>query len=94
LLTKEQLEELKEPYLSATWSGFFEVLLNGEPVKTVQYNLADVSAGWYVPRSAARTLHVGENIITVKLLGPGKEQKPGAPLSKAIPSLQLGVIEW
>lgn len=42
LLTKEQLEELKEPYLSATWSGFFEVLLNGEPVKTIQYNLADV----------------------------------------------------
>ena len=94
VLTKEQLEELKDPYLSATWSGAYEVLLNGEPVKTVQYNLADVSAGWYVPRPAARTLHVGENIITVKLTGPGKEQKPGAPLSKATPSLQLGVIEW
>ncbi|MEN8226714.1 MAG: hypothetical protein ABFS38_01060 [Bacteroidota bacterium] len=94
LLTEEQLTGLKEPYLKATWSGAYEVSLNGEPVKTVQYNLPDVPAGWYVPQPAANTLQVGENKVTVKLMGPGKEQKPGAPLSETIPFIRLGLIDW
>ena len=93
-LTKEQLEKLKDPYLSATWSGAYEVSLNSESVKMVQYNLPDVPAGWYVPQLAANTLHVGENKVTVKLLGPGKEQKPGAPLSETTPFISIGVIDW
>ena len=94
LLTKEQLAELKEPYLKATWSGAYEISLNGEPVKTVQYNLPDVPAGWYVPQPAANTLRVGENIITLKLTGPGKEQKPGVPLSETTPFIRLGLADW
>lgn len=94
LLTKDQLAKLKSPYLAATWNGAYDVLLNGEPVKKVHYNLPDVPAGWYVPQSAAKTLRVGENMVAVKLLGPGKEQKPGAPLSKATSFLRLGLIEW
>jgi len=94
LLTKDQLTNLKAPYFTATWSGAYDVSLNGELVKKVRYNLPDVRAGWYIPQTAVRTLHVGENMVTVKLLGQGKEQMPGAPLSEAIPFLRLGVIEW
>ncbi len=93
-LTKEQLNKLKEPYFEATWSGEYEVLLNGEPVKIVQYNLPSVKAGWYIPQPAVKTLHVGENSVTIKLIGPGKEQKQGAPLSKTVPFIRLGLIDW
>lgn len=54
----------------------------------------NVPAGWYVPQPAANTLHVGENKVTVKLLGPGKEQKPGAPLSETTPFIRLGMVDW
>jgi len=93
-LTKEQLNKLEEPYFEATWSGEYKVLLNGEPVKIVQYNLPDLKAGWYIPQAAASTLRIGENTVTVKLIGPGKEQKPGAPLSKTVPFIRLGLIDW
>jgi hypothetical protein len=93
-LNKEQLEHLDAPYLEATWSGEYEVLLNGVPVKTVQYNLPDVKAGWYIPEKAVKALQAGENVITIKLLGPGKETKPGAPLSEASPFIRLGLINW
>ncbi len=94
LLTKDQLTNLKAPYFTAMWSGAYDVLLNDKPVKKVRYNLPDVISGWYIPQSAARTLHVGENIITVKLLNLGKEQKPGAPLSEVAPFIRLGMINW
>lgn len=94
LLTKNQLAKLKAPYLKATWRGAYDVSLNGEPVKQVRYNLPDVPAGWYVPPSAANTLHVGENTVTVKLLSPGKEQKPNVHLSKETSFIRLGVIDW
>lgn len=94
VLTRDQLENLKAPYISATWSGAYDIALNGEPVKQVRYNLPDVPAGWYIPRAAAESLHAGENTVTVTLLGPGKEQKPGAPLSEAKPFIRLGLIEW
>lgn len=93
-LTKLQLTTLQAPYLKAIWSGEYEVFLNGIPVKTVQYNLPNVTAGWHVPQEAAESLHVGVNTITLKLLGPGKEQRPGAPLSEVAPFIQLGVIDW
>lgn len=93
-LTKDQLARCNAPYLKATWSGAYDVSFNGEPVKQVRYNLPDVSAGWYVPVSAAKTLHIGENTVKVKLIGPGKEQKPDTPLSKATPFIRLGVIDW
>jgi len=94
LLTKDQLTNLKSPYFTATWSGAYDISLNGEPVKKVRYNLPDVRAGWYIPQTASNTLHEGENTITVKLLGMGKEQKPGAPLSEADPFIRIGVIQW
>jgi len=93
-LTEEQLNRLEEPYFVATWRGEYEVLLNGEPVKVVQYNLPDLKAGWYIPQPAVRTLRVGENSVAIKLIGPGKEQKPGAPLSKTVPFIRLGLIDW
>jgi hypothetical protein len=93
-LTEAELAKCKAPYLKATWSGAYDVFLNGEPVKQVRYNLPDVPAGWYVPAAAAATLRVGENIVQVNLLGPGKDQKPGAPLSSAPPFLRLGVMNW
>lgn len=92
-LTKEQLAKLKEPYLKATWSGAYDISLNGEWVKQVQYNLPDVSAGWYLP-SAVRTLHIGENTVCVKLTGPGKEQKTDAPLATQSPFIHLGLIDF
>lgn len=92
-LTKDQLASHKAPYLKATWSGAYDVALNGESVKQVRYNLPDLPTGWYVP-AAAKTLRVGENAVKVKLVGPGKEQKPGAPLSKERPFIRLGVIDW
>ena len=93
-LTRDQLANLQAPYLKATWRGAYDVSLNGVPVKQVRYNLPDVPAGWYIPPSAANTLHVGENTVTVKLINPGKEQQPNAPLSKATSFIRLGVIEW
>jgi hypothetical protein len=93
-LTKEQRAGLKSPYLTATWSGAFDVYLNGTLVKKVRYNLPDTTAGWYVPTEAAKTLHVGDNLISLKLIGPGKDQKPGAPLSKSKPFARLGLIDW
>ncbi len=94
LLTEDQLAKLKSPYLMASWSGKFDVSLNGEPVKEVHYNLPEVSAGWYIPKSAAKTLRVGKNVVTLTLLGPGKEQKPGVPLSKSAPFIRIGVLDW
>lgn len=44
--------------------------------------------------AAARTLRAGGNTVAVKLIGSGKEQKPGAPLSETPPFLRLGVIDW
>jgi len=93
-LTREQLATLRAPYLKATWSGAYDVYLNGRLVKRVCYNLPDVPAGWYIPPDAAKTLHVGENTITVKLSGPGKETSPGAPLATRTPFLRLGLITW
>jgi hypothetical protein len=94
VLTREQLARLKAPYLKATWSGAYDVYLNGKLVKNVRYNLPDAIAGWYVPPAAAETLHVGENTITLKLIGPGKDQNPGAPRSKSTPFARLGLIDW
>jgi len=93
-LTRDQLANLKAPYLKATWSGAYDISLNGAPVKQVRYNLPDAPAGWYVPASAAKTLRAGTNTVTVKLIGPGKEPKPGAPLATREPFLRLGVITW
>lgn len=93
-LTQDQIATLEAPYLTATWSGAYDISLNGEPVKNVQYNLPDVPAGWHIPQAAAKALRIGENTVTVKLLGPGKEQQPGAPLSKMVPFIRLGVVDW
>ncbi|MFV2065430.1 MAG: hypothetical protein ACC645_00510 [Pirellulales bacterium] len=93
-LTHDQLAKLKAPYLKATWSGAYDISLNGDPVKRVRYNLPDVPAGWNVPASSAKTLHVGENAVTVTLVGPGKEPKPGAPFATRKPFLRLGLIDW
>ena len=93
-LTENQRVKHKAPYLKATWSGAYDVSLNGEPVKQVRYNLPDLPAGWYVPAAAAKTLRVGKNTVMVRLIGPGKEQAPGAPLSKAAPFIRLGLINW
>lgn len=93
-LTKDQLARIEAPYLKATWSGAYDVSLNGETVKQVRYNLPDVPAGWHVPTAGTKTLCAGENTVKVKLIGPGKEQKPNAPLSQTIPFLRLGVINW
>lgn len=93
-LTPEQLAKLHAPYFKATWSGAFDVFLNGEPVKNVRYNLPHDPAGWYISAKAATTLHVGENTITANLLGPGKEPRPGAPLATRKPFLRLGLIAW
>jgi hypothetical protein len=93
-LTQEQLGLCAGLHLKATWSGAYDVWLNGEPVKQVRYNLPDLAAGWHVPGAAAATLCVGENTIRVGLVGPGKEQRPGAPLSQASPFIRLGLIAW
>ncbi|RKD86373.1 hypothetical protein [Mangrovibacterium diazotrophicum] len=93
-LTAEQLSALQQPYFEATWSGEFQVSLNGEPVKIVKYNLPDLKAGWYIPEPAVKTLRVGENTVTIELLGPGKDQKPDAPLSKTAPFIRIGLIDW
>lgn len=93
-LTEEQLRALHEPYFESTWSGEYQVELNGEPVKTVRYNLPELKAGWYIPLPAAKSLRVGENTVTVRLLGPGKDQKPGAPFSKIAPFIRIGLIDW
>ena len=93
-LTQQQLATLRSPYLKATWSGAYDVSLNGKLVKRVRYNLPDVPAGWHVPAEAAKTLRVGENTVTVKLIDPGKEPKPGAPLATREPFLRLGLITW
>ena len=81
----------KEPFLTATWSGAYDVSLNGELVKQVRYNLPDVPAGWHIPSDLLR---LGQNRVVAKLRGPGKEQKPGAPLAVRVPFLRLGVIDW
>jgi hypothetical protein len=93
-LTAAQLAALAAPHLKATWSGAYDVSLNGAPVKQVRYNLPDAPAGWHIPEPAARTLRVGENTVEVKLIGPGKEQKPDAPLSAVPPFIRLGVFNW
>lgn len=93
-LTPDQLAKCKAPYLKATWSGAYDIELNGKPVKQVRYNLPDVPAGWYVPPEAAGTLRAGENTVRAHLIGPGKDQKPDAPLSEAAPFIRLGVIDW
>ena len=94
VLSAQQLTNIFEPYLKAKWSGAFEVSINGEPVKVVLYNLPNANAGWYIPAAAARKLHAGENTISVKLLGPGKDPLPGALLSKKESFIQLGLIDW
>ena len=93
-LTEDQLAMRDTLYFKATWNGAYDVSLNGEPVKQVRYNLPDLPAGWYIPESAAQTLHVGENTVEIKFIGPGKDQKPGAPLSKEPPFIRLGLIDW
>jgi hypothetical protein len=93
-LASNQLVQCQAPYLKATWNGAYDVLLNGQPVKQVRYNLPDLPAGWQVPASAAATLRAGTNTVSLKLLGPGKDQKPGAPLSPAKPFIRLGLITW
>ena len=93
-LTRDQLANMQAPYLKATWRGPYDISLNGEPVKQVRYNLPDVPAGWYISPSAASTLHVGENTVTVTLIGPGKDQKTEAPLSEEAPFIRLGVVKW
>ncbi|HRU06720.1 MAG TPA: hypothetical protein P5137_13210 [Candidatus Brocadiia bacterium] len=93
-LSERQAAELKAPYLKAAWSGAYDVSLNGEAVKQVRYNLPDLPVGWLVPDKAARTLRPGANRVTARLVGPGKEPRPGAPLSTAKPFLRLGLISW
>lgn len=93
-LTREQLATLQLPYFKATWSGAYDVYVNGKLVKKVRYNLPVLPAGWYIPPAAARTLHAGKNVVTVKVLGPGKEPSPGAPLAASQPFLRLGLINW
>ena len=94
VLSAEQLANLHEPYLKANWSGAYDVSLNGELIKQVLYNLPDAPAGWHLPASAVNKLHAGGNTIHVKLLGPGKDPLPGAPLSTNKPSIRLGLIDW
>lgn len=93
-LTPEQTAQIEAPCLKATWSGAYDVSLNNSPVKQVRYNLPDVPAGWLVPESAAATLRAGENRVQMHLIGPGKEQKPGAPLSSARPFIRIGLFDW
>ncbi len=93
-LTREQLAHLQAPYLQATWSGAYDISLNGAPLKQVRYNCPDVPAGWHVSAAAAKTLRSGENTVTAKLIGPGKEPQPGAPQATRKPFLRLGVIDW
>ena len=90
-LTPDQLTAMQSPHLKATWTGAFDIALNGRPVKQVRYNLPDAPAGWIVP--AASMLRTGENRVTVKLLGPGKDPLPGAPLSTAKPFIRLGLMD-
>ena len=93
-LTPDQCARPTALYLKATWSGAYDVSLNAVPVKQVRYNLPDVPAGWHIPPPAIGTLHAGENAVEVQLVGPGKEQQPGSPLSKTAPFIRLGLIEW
>jgi len=93
-LTQNQLVNLKAPYLKASWSGAYDISFNGDPVKQVRYNLPDVPAGWYVPALAAKQLRVGENTLTIALVGPGKEPRPDAPSATRKPFLRLGLIDW
>lgn len=93
-LTGEQFATMQEPCLKATWSGAYDISLNGEPVKQVRYNLPVATAGWYIPQPACKTLHTGENSITVRLIGPGKEPKPGAPLAERASFIRIGLIQW
>ena len=84
-------ESPRDAYLKATWSGAFDVSLNGVLVKQVRYNLPDAPAGWHVPEGV---MLAGDNLVEVKLLGPGKEQSPGAPLLGRTPFLRVGVADW
>lgn len=93
-LTDGQLAKSTGLYLKATWSGAFDISINGIPVKQVRYNLPDLSAGWHIPVSAVKTLHAGKNIVGIKLTGPGKEQKPGTPISNTNPFIRIGIINW
>jgi len=61
-------------------------------MKRVRYSLPDVPAGWHVPAEAAKTLRVGENVITAKLIGPGEEPRPGTPFATREPFSRLGLI--
>lgn len=94
VLSAPQVANLQEPYLKANWSGAYDVSLNGDSIKQVRYNLPNAPAGWQIPVSAARKLQVGENTIVVKLLGPGKDLLPGAPISTKKPFIQLGLVSW
>ena len=60
----------------------------------MRYNLPDAPAGGHIPPEAARTLRPGENGLSVDLIGPGKEQEPGAPPAQAAPFIRLGLMDW
>ena len=94
IMAENHLSSNKELYFKATWSGAYDVSLNGCPVKQVRYNLPYLPAGWYIPADAAKTLRPGKNTVKVKLLGYGKEQEKDAPLSKKAPFIRLGLITW
>lgn len=94
ILNENQLAVQDSVYMKATWNGAYDIYLNGELVKQVCYNLPDHPAGFYIPPQATATLHAGKNVIEVKLTGPGKDQKPGTPLSEAQPFIRIGLINW
>ncbi|MDD5708491.1 MAG: hypothetical protein PHR35_21430, partial [Kiritimatiellae bacterium] len=93
-LAREQQAAAADLLLKASWRGAYDVRLNGERVKQVRYDLPDLPAGWTLPAAATGTLRAGDNIVTVHLLGPGREPKPGAALSTDKPFIRLGLMTW
>lgn len=92
-LEKEQLVNRGDLMLKATWSGSYDVCINGHLVKKVHYNFPDLPAGWHIPKVAVESL-CENNKVQARLIDCGKEQSSGSPLSGNMPFINIGLICW
>ena len=70
-----------EPWLSAEWSGEYEVFIDGVPVKRVIRNFR--KSGWYVPPKAKKALQSGRSTLAVK-----------SRMTSPKDFLKLGIVDW
>jgi hypothetical protein len=69
------------PWLTAEWSGEYEVFLDGVPVKRVIKSFR--KCGWYVPPEARKALQSGPGVLAIR----SRTTTPDG-------FLKLGIVDW